>query len=233
MPSIDAKKTARLSACISRKYKLEGRGRAGDRRRTRHRCGLRRGSRRSGRQGRHRRYRRSKVAEEGRDALKAKGHEAEIVLMNVTDPTRVTEVAECARRSVTASSTSWSTMPASLDPRRRPRRPPTSIGSTSSTSISTASSGAAAPSAGICSSKRSGLDRQYRLDVGLHRQQAAGAELLQRLQGRRASPDQVARGRMGDARGAGQRGGADLYQHAAQPPSRKLEPEDVPDTGST
>ena len=42
-----------------------------------------------------------------------------------------------------------------------------------------------------------GLDRQYRLDVGLHRQQAAGAELLQRLQGRRAPSDQVARRRMG------------------------------------
>ena len=36
----------------------------------------------------------AKVAEEGRDALKKKGHEAEIMLMNVTDPTRVTEVAD-------------------------------------------------------------------------------------------------------------------------------------------
>ena len=43
----------------------------------------------------------------------------------------------------------------------------------------------------------SGLDRQHRLDVGLHRQQAAAAELLQRLEGGGASPDEVARRRMG------------------------------------
>ena len=36
----------------------------------------------------------AKVAEEGRDALRKKGVEAEIMLMNVTDPTRVTEVAD-------------------------------------------------------------------------------------------------------------------------------------------
>src|SRR5262245_57864724 len=36
----------------------------------------------------------AEVAEEGRDALKKKGFEAEIMLMNVTDPTRVTEVAD-------------------------------------------------------------------------------------------------------------------------------------------
>jgi NAD(P)-dependent dehydrogenase (short-subunit alcohol dehydrogenase family) len=34
-----------------------------------------------------------KVAEEGRDAVKAKGQNVETVLMNVTDPSRVTEVA--------------------------------------------------------------------------------------------------------------------------------------------
>ena len=34
------------------------------------------------------------VAESGRDALKAKGFDAEIVLMDVTDPARVTEVAD-------------------------------------------------------------------------------------------------------------------------------------------
>jgi NAD(P)-dependent dehydrogenase (short-subunit alcohol dehydrogenase family) len=34
-----------------------------------------------------------RVAEEGRDALKAKGHQAEIVIMDVTDPSRVTQVA--------------------------------------------------------------------------------------------------------------------------------------------
>jgi NAD(P)-dependent dehydrogenase (short-subunit alcohol dehydrogenase family) len=35
-----------------------------------------------------------KIAEESRDAQKAKGRDAEIVVMNVTDPRRVTEVAE-------------------------------------------------------------------------------------------------------------------------------------------
>jgi NAD(P)-dependent dehydrogenase (short-subunit alcohol dehydrogenase family) len=35
-----------------------------------------------------------KVAEESRDALRAKGRDAEIVMMNVTDPKRVTEVAD-------------------------------------------------------------------------------------------------------------------------------------------
>ena len=38
---------------------------------------------------------------------------------------------------------------------------------------------------------------------------------LQRLEGRRAPPDEVARGGMGRARRARQRGRADLHQHAA------------------
>ena len=62
--------------------------------------------------------------------------------------------------------------------------------------------------------RRARVDRQYRLDVGDHRQQAAAAGLLQRLQGRGASADEVARGRMGRARRAGQRRRADLHQHA-------------------
>ena len=61
---------------------------------------------------------------------------------------------------------------------------------------------------------RTRLDRQHRLDVGDHRQPAAAAGLLQRLEGRRASPDEVARRRMGRARRARQRGRADLYQYA-------------------
>ena len=63
------------------------------------------------------------------------------------------------------------------------------------------------------------LDREHRLDVRLHRQQAAAAELLQRLEGRRASPDEVARGRMGVARRARQRGRADLYPTRRSPSS--------------
>ena len=59
-----------------------------------------------------------------------------------------------------------------------------------------------------------GRDRQHRLDVRLHRQPAAEAGLLQRLQGGGASPDRVARGRMGRPRRARQRGGADLYRDA-------------------
>ena len=47
------------------------------------------------------------------------------------------------------------------------------------------------------------LDRQYRLDVGLHRQQAAAAGVLQRVQGRRAPSDQVARLRMGRSAACG------------------------------
>ncbi len=34
------------------------------------------------------------IAEEGRDALRAKGYDSEIVVMDVTDPTRVTQVAD-------------------------------------------------------------------------------------------------------------------------------------------
>ena len=159
------------------------------------------------------------VAEESRDALKAMGREAEIVLMNVADPKRVAEVANAliARhgkldilvnnagiaRSETAAETvtdeHWlNVIDVNLN--------------------------------GVfwcCRAfgkhmleRRSGHHRQYRLDVGLHRQQAARAELLQRLQGRRASPDEVSRGRMGLARRPGQRGGADLYQHTAQLHSR-------------
>ena len=48
--------------------------------------------------------------------------------------------------------------------------------------------------------RRARLDRQHRLDVGDRRQQAAAAGLLLRLEGRRASPDEVARGRVGRTR---------------------------------
>ena len=64
--------------------------------------------------------------------------------------------------------------------------------------------------------RRVGLHRQYRLDVGLHRQQAAGAELLQRLQGRVHHLTKSLAAEWGDARRAGQCRGADLYRDAAQ-----------------
>ena len=90
------------------------------------------------------------IAETGCASLKAKGLDAEIVIMDVTDSRarlrgrRSTGVA-LRRRSISSS-----TMPALREARRRPRRSPTNIGSTSSTSISTARSGAAAPSASTC-----------------------------------------------------------------------------------
>ena len=58
------------------------------------------------------------------------------------------------------------------------------------------------------------LDHQHRLDVRIHRQQAAAAGLLQRFKSGRASSDEIACGRMGRARRSGQRRRADLYQHA-------------------
>ena len=136
------------------------------------------------------------VAEESRDALKAKGREAEIVLMNVTDPKRVTEVANAliarhgkldilvnnagiARSETAAEAVTdehWLNV------------------------IDVNLNGVfwCCRAFGRHMLERAvGRDRQYRLDVRLHRQQAAGAELLQRLQGGRASPDEVARRRMG------------------------------------
>ena len=49
----------------------------------------------------------------------------------------------------------------------------------------------------------------------VHRQQAAAAGVLQRVQGRRAPSDQVAGLRVGQARRARQRGGPDLHRDAA------------------
>src|SRR5579864_6489940 len=42
----------------------------------------------------------AKTAEEGRDEMRAKGYTPDIVLMNVTDPTRVTEVADDLNRKL-------------------------------------------------------------------------------------------------------------------------------------
>lgn len=56
-------------------------------------------------------------------------------------------------------------------------------------------------SAATCWRRRAARDRQHRLDVGLHLEQAAEAGLLQRRQGRRAPFDPVAR-RRGRARRA-------------------------------
>ena len=68
--------------------------------------------------------------------------------------------------------------------------------------------------------------REHRLDVRLHRQQTAGAVLLQRLQGRSAPSHEVARGRVGRARRARQRRGADLHRNPAQR-IRQKQPADV------
>ena len=64
---------------------------------------------------------------------------------------------------------------------------------------------------------RQGLDRQCRLDVRLHRQPAPAPELLQRLQGRGASSDQIPGGGMGRPRRARQRCRADLYRYPLEP----------------
>ena len=156
----------------------------------------------------------AKVAEEGRDALKKKGHEAEIMLMNVTDPTRVTEVADDlvakhGRIDILVNN-------AGIARSETPAEKTTDEHWLNVIDVNLNGVFWCCRAFGRhMLDKQVGLDRQYRLDVGLHRQQAAGAELLQRLQGRRASPDQVAGRRMGDARRARQRRGADLYQHAA------------------
>ena len=62
----------------------------------------------------------------------------------------------------------------------------------------------------------------------VHRQQAPAPVLLQRLQGSRAPPHQIARLRVGPARRAGERGGTDLYRDAAHQ-VRHGRPEHVPD----
>ena len=61
---------------------------------------------------------------------------------------------------------------------------------------------------------------------GLHRQQAAGAGVLQRLESGRASTHEVIGGRVGRARRSRQRGRADLHQYAAQR-VREGEPQDA------
>ena len=89
--------------------------------------GLRGGARRGRRPDRHRRSR----PRDGRSrlrGLKAKGYAAEVVIMDVTDSARVSEVAAEAYRRGTARSTSWSTMPASRAAKRRRKRSPTSTG---------------------------------------------------------------------------------------------------------
>lgn len=58
------------------------------------------------------------------------------------------------------------------------------------------------------------------------RAQTAGAVLLQRIQGRGAPSDQVARGRVGRPRRPRQRGGADLHSNPAQR-IRQEQPADV------
>ena len=120
------------------------------------------------------------LADEGRAALRAKGFDAEVVIMDVTDAGRVAQVADevvsrhevvtadvatgADRRRTSPTRTvsrlwpkllgpwaSWSTVPGLLAARRRPRRSLMSTGSTCLTSISTGRSGAAAPSAAKCS----------------------------------------------------------------------------------
>ena len=64
-------------------------------------------------------------------------------------------------------------------------------------------------------------DRQCRLDVRLHRQQAAGAGQLQRLEGGRSSSDALAGRGMGEPRRARQRRRADLHRNAADQGRRR------------
>ena len=119
--------------------------------------------------------------------------------------------AQPRRMRATAASTSWWRMPAS--PGRTPGETmSTRSGARSSTSISTASTGRAANSGGRCSN--AGMARSSRsARCPAHLEQAAAAGALQCRQGRRPSPDALARRRMGRARGPGEHGGADLCRH--------------------
>jgi len=173
--------------------------RPGHRRGPWHRPRLRGRVGRCGRSRHHRRPRR-RDRREGRAALRAKNLDAEIVIMDVTDSRRVTEVAERSGGASPAESMSWSPMPASRAARRQPRR---SLTSNWLTSIDVNLNGTfwccprLRPPHAACQVRR---HREHRLDVRFQRQQAAGALLLQRVQGRGASPDQVASGQWG-ARG--------------------------------
>ena len=117
-----------------------------------------------------------KAAEEGRDALRAKGYDATIAILNVTDSKGVQALADklagegrpadilvCNAGIARSETPAEETRGRALAERARRQserrllvlpllRPPHAEG-------------------------RQGLDRQYRLDVRLHRQQAAAAEL--------------------------------------------------------
>ena len=68
------------------------------------------------------------VAEDGRDAMKAKGYDVEIAADGRDRTRRRSTRSPTTSSSATARSTSSSTMPASRAARRRPRRSPTSTG---------------------------------------------------------------------------------------------------------
>ena len=131
-------------------------------------------------------------------------------------PKRVAEVAECAHRASRQARYPGQQCRHRAIRDARPRRSPTSTGSTSSTSISTARSGAAGPSASICSSEQSGTIVNIGSMSGFIVNKPQEQSYYNASKAARASPDEVARGRMGRARRPGQRGGADLYQHTAQ-----------------
>ena len=155
-----------------------------------------------------------KAAAEGRAAMKAKGYVAEVIEMEVTnfetgrrgrgegnEGERADRYSGLQRRHCALGDRGGRRDRRALAQRhrRQPQRPLLVL-----PGVRQAHAGG-----------RTRVDRQYRLDVRRHRQQAASASLLQRLQGRRASSDEIARRRMGRARRARQRRRADLHQYAA------------------
>ena len=203
------------SVCISRNTSWKG-GWRWYRRRTGHRRGLRRCAWPKPAPRWSSPTSMPQVAEECATRSRPRVTRPEIVLMNVTDPQARHRGRECARCSTTASVDILVNNAGIARSETRGRgRSPTSTGSMSSTSISTASSGAAAPSAGICWSSgraRSSISARCPASSSTSRRSRATTTPPRR---RVHHLTKSLAAEWARARGARQRGGADLHQHAA------------------
>ena len=156
-----------------------------------------------------------KVGEEGLAALKAKGIDAEVMQLDVTDSQAVTACADAVvkkygRIDIAVANAGIALSAPGEDMPDEQWHKVIDI-NLNGVFYTDRAFGKHMLNAG------KGAIVQHRLDERADLEQPAGAVPLQRRQGRRAPSDQVAGRRVGQARRAGQRSGADLHRDRNDP----------------
>ena len=144
----------------------------------------------------------ARVAAEGQQALGAKGYAADVVTLDVSDAASVTAAAD--RLAATGTTVDILVCNAGIVHSEVAAEDMTDTQWTESHQRQPEWRVLVLPSFPAAHAEgEAGCHRERRLDVRVHRQQAAGPGVVQRIKGRRASFDEVARCRMGEPRRPG------------------------------